>query len=156
MWRAGLAGLAMLAAVGSARADDPVTVPFLAEAPEVYATAFLTAVRGYPTLGVSGLMQDVETCYANIRPNERVQRLQYCFFLHATVRMLEAAIPAKKVKLSSPDVPGDVRERAVFMLAQDGYKPSEIEVILRAWSTTGQDSLRRDQFMEFRRLSLGR
>lgn len=152
MRRAGLAGLALVAALGVARADEPVTVPFLQEAPEVYATAFLTAVRGYGSLGVSGLMQDVETCYENIRPNERVQRLQYCFFLHATVRMLEAVVPTKKAKLPSPDVAGDVRERAVFMLEQAGYKSTESAVILHAWSVSGQEQLRRDQLIEFKRL----
>lgn len=144
--------LAMLATIGAARADEPVTVPFLDRAPEVYATAFMTAVRGYNAIGVSGLMQDVETCYENIQANERVARLQYCFFLHATVRMLEAVVPTKKPKLPSPDVPGDVRERVVFMLGQAGFKPAESGIIIHAWSFAGQQSLGRDRLMEFRRL----
>ncbi len=43
MRRAGMIGLVLSAVLGSARADEPVTVPFLDRAPEVYATA----VRGY-------------------------------------------------------------------------------------------------------------
>ncbi len=156
MWRAGMIGLVLSAVLGSARADEPVTVPFLDRAPEVYATAFLTAVRGYRALGVSGLMQDVETCYRNIEPNERVARLQYCFFLHATVRMLEAVVPTKKAKLPSPDVPGDVRDRVVFMLVQAGYPQVDSGVIVHAWSVAGQSGLGRDRLTEFKRLTAGK
>ncbi len=133
-----------------------MTVPFLDEAPEVYTTAFLTAVRGYGSIGVSSLMQDVESCYDNMQTSEIVKRTQYCFFLHASVRMLEAVVPTKKPKITPADQIADVRERAQFSLVQAGYSPADSLVVLKAWAQAGQSGLPSDRFREFRKLVLGR
>lgn len=148
--------IALMIAAGPVMSAEPVTVPFLDAAPETYTTAFLTAVRGYDSLGVSGLMQDVETCYDNIRGDELVKRTQYCFFLHASTRMLEMVVPTRRAKLPPADQIGDVRERAQFSLVQAGYSPADSLVILSAWSKVGQAALPSTDFREFKRLVMKR
>jgi hypothetical protein len=152
------AGTVMLMCLGSgpASASDPVTVPLLDRAPEVYQTAFMTAVRGFSALGPSGLMQDVESCYENMQADERVARVQYCYFLHASVRMLEEVVPTKKPKVRPADQIEDVRERAQFTLVQAGYSQADSLVILSAWSQVGQGGLPTERFREFRKLVMGR
>ena len=151
-----LAGCLALAGVTPTLAQESDGVPFLDEAQENYSVAFSTAMRLLDSQGLEAVQLEVNQCYANIEPHERIRRTQYCFLYDVasvvTSEMLQAALAGRmdgKLKGAQLD---PAARRAVGSLIHAGFSDRDAVTYVRAWLMTGKAGVTSAQAREFAQL----